>query len=589
MKNSETIKKRFILAAQNHQKNNFVEAETLYKEVLSMDSNHYEATFYLGTLYGQYSNFEMALNWLTKASKIRSNDVHVHINLGNVLKELKKYSQSIISYERAITIDPSVIHAHNNLGIVLKEQLKYTPAIKCFEKVIELNPKYLSAYNNIGTIFGELKNFNKAKYYFEKAIKIEPNYPASYYNLGLIFQEFGNYKKSCWYYNETIKLQPNHADAHNNLGIIFQEQGEFKKAENSFEKAIQYNSENLSYLYQLSILKNEVLNKSTKNNINRILNLHNCTKKNLAYGNLILSKYARKEKDFEKAFKYLIKGHNYYFDSKGQKFIQGVNYCFNKLTKVNKIISIKKNIEKNKKKIFQINPIFIVGVPRSGTTLIEKIIASGYNKIPIGEETGIFGNLVGEEIFNSEKVDLNLEKFKKKLIEQYNEKKLIQAHSKYTFTDKSLDNFFYIELIKKIFPNAKIVNCRRDPTSSIMSILENNLIEISWAHNLEDIFKYFNIYNKIIEDYKKKMPNFIYDLKYEKFVKNPEVESKKLMNFCGLLWDKKCLEFYKRKDLISKTTSNIQIRKAIYEDSKSKYLPYKKLLQKFGKVYHWFK
>ena len=88
---------------------------------------------------------------------------------------------------------------------------------------------------------------------------------------------------------------------------------------------------------------------------------------------------------------------------------------------------------------------------------------------------------------------------------------------------------------------------------------------------------------------KKLGQNFIYDLKYEKFVKNPEVESKKLMNFCGLLWDKKCLEFYKRKDLISKTTSNIQIRKAIYDDSKSKYLPYKKLLQKFGKVYHWFK
>jgi len=589
MKNKEIIKKKFTVAVQNHQKNNFVEAGNLYKEVLKLDSNHYEATFYLGTLYGQHNNFDMALKWLDKAKKIRPDDAHVHINLGNALKELKKYDQSINCYERAIDIDPSILFAHNNLGIVLKEQLKYTQAIKCFEKVIELNPNYLAAYNSLGTIFGELKFFNKAKNYYEKALKIEPNYAATYYNLGIIFQELGYYKKSCWYYNQAIKFQSNHADAHNNLGIMLQEQGEFKKAEDSYEKAIESDPKNLSYLYQLSILKKEVLNKNTKGNISRIINLNDCTKKNLAYGNLLLSKYEREKKDFKEAFKYLIKGHKYFFDMKGQKFIQSENYCFNKLTKVNKIITVKKNIKKINKNNFEIKPIFIVGVPRSGTTLIEKIIASGYNKIPIGEETGIFGNLVGEEIFRSKKVNLDLESFREKVIEKYNEKKLIQADSNYAFTDKSLDNFFYIELIRKVFPNARIINCRRNPISSIMSILENNLIEISWAHNLKSIFKYFDIYYKIIENYKKNSPDFIYDLKFEKFIKNPEIESKKLMNFCNLLWDKKCLEFYKRKDLISKTTSNIQIRGVIYEDSESKYLPYKKLLQKFGETYSWYR
>ena len=577
------------MAAQNHQKNNFVEARNLYEEVISLDSNHYEAIFYLGTLYGQHNNFEIALKWLDKAKKIRPDDVNVHINIGNALKELKKYDQSIRSYERAIDIDPSILFAHNNLGIVLKEQLKYTQAIKCFEKVVELNPNYLTAYNSLGTIFGELKIFNKAKNYYEKALKIEPNYAAAHYNLGIVFQELGYYKKSCWYYNQAIKLQSNYADAHNNLGIIFQEQGEFKKAEASYKKAIESDPKNLSYLYQLSILKKEILNNNTKDKIGRIINLNNCTKKNLAYGNFLLSKYEKEKKDFKEAFKYLIKGHKYYFDAKGQKFIQSENYCFNELTKVNKIIIVKKNTKKINKKFFETKPVFIVGVPRSGTTLIEKIIASGYNKIPIGEETGIFGNLVGEEIFRSKKVNLDLESFREKVIEKYNEKKLIQADSNYTFTDKSLDNFFYIELIRKVFPNAKIINCRRDPASSIMSILENNLIEISWAHNLKSIFKYFNIYHKIIQNYQKNLPDFIYDLKFEKFIKSPEIESKKLMNFCNLLWDKKCLEFYKRKDIISKTTSNIQIRKAIYKNSKSKYLPYKKLLQKFGETYSWYK
>ena len=130
-------------------------------------------------------------------------------------------------------------------------------------------------------------------------------------------------------------------------------------------------------------------------------------------------------------------------------------------------------------------------------------------------------------------------------------------------TDKSLNNFFYLELINDVYPNAKIINCKRDVLSSIMSIFQNNITELAWVHDLENIFKYFNNYFDIIDNYRKVYPNTIYDLDFEKLVNNPEEESKKLMNFCNLDWDKKCLEFYKRKDLISKTASNIQIRKGL--------------------------
>jgi len=158
----------------------------------------------------------------------------------------------------------------------------------------------------------------------------------------------------------------------------------------------------------------------------------------------------------------------------------------------------------------------------------------------------------------------------------------------FTFTDKSLENFFYIGFIKEIFPNAKVVNCKRNVLSSIMSMFQNNLIDTGWAHDLEYIFKYIDIYYRMIENFKKIFPDFIYELQYEKFVDNPEIESKKLLTYCNLPWDKKCLEFYKRKDLISKTASNIQIRQAIYKHSSDKYLPYKKLLDKYGNKYSWF-
>jgi len=307
----------------------------------------------------------------------------------------------------------------------------------------------------------------------------------------------------------------------------------------------------------------------------------------LVYGNFLISKYEDNQKNYKKAFDHLLKGHQFYFDIKRKKFIKEIEYCFNELPKLKEL----SNFGQIKKMSNEIKPIFIVGVPRSGSTLIEKVIASGTNNIPIGEETEVFTPIIKEQLFKNyikSESNLNLSNLREKVIEQYGKKKLIQKKNKYIFTDKTLANFFYIHLIREIFPNAKIINCKRSPLSSIMSIIKNNLIEISWAHNLEHIFKYFDIYYKTIEIYKKKFPNFIYELEYEKFVNNSEKESKKLMNFCNLTWSKKCLEFYKRKDFVTKTTSNIQIRKAIYKDTTVRYLPYKKFLNKYKEKYSWF-
>ena len=118
--------------------------------------------------------------------------------------------------------------------------------------------------------------------------------------------------------------------------------------------------------------------------------------------------------------------------------------------------------------------------------------------------------------------------------------------------------------------------------------MKNNLGGVSWAHKLENIFQFFDVYYKKIETFKSLYPNFIYDLELENFTKNPETESKKLMKYCELTWDKKCLEFYKRKDLVSRTASNVQIRKPIFDKSSSKVDSYKAYLEKYGKKYSWF-
>ena len=586
MKNNKTIKENFDFAFENHKKNNLKVAEEIYKKILEEDPKHFPSTVLLGTLSAQIKNFDLAKQLLEKAIKINSNHPEAHYNLGLVFNQLADFEKAINCFEKAIKIKPDYAEAYNNLGNSYKGLKNFEKAITYYEKTIEVNSSYADAYNNLGIAFKSLGNEKAAIDCYKKTIQLEPNHPEAHYNFGIVLKELGEELQAINYYEKAIKIKPDYADAYNNLGNCYEALGNFQEAINCYERAIKSLPDNLGYFYSLSRFKTEILNSNLRNSIEKIINDNNCTKRNMAFGNFLLAKCESKEKNYEKEIDYLIKGHVNYFELKKEKFTRQIKYFFDVLPNTNELIDLKKTDEIVSK--HEIKPIFIIGVPRCGSTLTEKIIASSSKYIPIGEETGILEKIIKQKIENKQLLNFEKNIFQMELFEAYNHKGLVQKNSGYTFTDKSLENFFYIGIIKEIFPNAKVVHCRRNALSSIMSIFKNNMVDIGWAHNLEYIFKYFDIYYQMLENFRKIYPNFIYELDYEKFVNNPEVESKKLLNYCDLPWDKKCLEFYKRKDLISKTASNIQIRQTVYKHSSDKYLPYKKLLDKYGNKYSWF-
>ena len=549
-----TIKKTFTIASQNHQKSNFKVAENLYKKILKINPNHFESIFYLGVLLLETNNF-------------------------NGAKQL---------FQKAIQIQPNYAPAHNNLGIIFNALEEVQGAIDSYQKAIQIQPNYAHAHNNLGMAFRELGEFEKAISSYQMAIKIKSNYVDAHHNLGMMFQKMREHQKAISCFQKAIQIKFNHAATHYNLGMAFVELGEFEKAISSYQMAVKYEPENLAYFYYLSDLKKDILDSNLKNKIYEIIKRRNSTKKNIAYGNFLLSRYELKAKNYKKEFDHLLKGHYYYFESRSKQFKTQVEYWLNVLPNIKELVNLNKSSKNIKKNNNKINPIFIIGVPRCGSTLVEKVIISGAKYIPVGEEIEILNFFVKQKIQQKQLLKLDIENLQKKIIEKYNQKGLIQETSDYTFTDKSLDNFFYISLIKEIFPYAKVINCKRNALSCIMSILKNNLTGLAWTHNLEHIFRYLDIYCRRIENFNKTHPNFIYELQYEKFVNNPEIEAKKLLKFCNLPWDKKCLKFFKRKDLISQTASNIQIRKGIYKDSIKKYLPYKQFLNKYGYKYRWF-
>jgi len=585
-KKNKTLKEVFLTALEKYRKRDFKNAEISCYKILSIDPYHFDSLTMLANISAINRNFENAKEILEKAIKIQPESISTIHNLGTACKELGKIEDAINYYKKTLKIDPKHVNANYNLGLIFYKSKDYKTAKSYFKRTVEIQNNYAIAFFSLANVHVDLKEFDEAVSCYQKAIEINPNLPGAHNNLGLVFRGLNDFKNAIASYQKAIKVQPDHAGAYHNLAQAFKELGDFKKAIQNHEAAIKYEPENLIHYYFLSELKKDTLDLQLKERIEKILKDKKSSKRNLSYGNFLLSRYERNKKNYEKELNYLTKGHQNYYDSQKKRFDLGVKYCFEDMQQITEQAKVEKL---NKNDQTKVKPIFIIGVPRCGSTLVEKIIGSGKKYIPLGEETSVLENFINKKIIDRKSLNLgSVTEIRNELYETYKNKGLVSKKYDYIFTDKSLNNFFYLELIKDIYPEAKIINCKRDILSSIMSIFQNNLTDLAWAHNLDNIFKYFDNYFEIIENYEKVKSSDLYQLNFDKLINNPEEESQKLMKFCQLPWDKKCLEFYKRKDLISKTASNVQIRGKIYKNSLEKYSPYKSFFIKYKKKYSWF-
>ena len=585
-KNTKTLKDTYGVAYNNYKKGDLKAAEILCYKILSIDPSFIESKILLANISAKNRNFKETKKLLVEANEQEPKNISVLNNLGTVSRELGEIKNAIDYFKKAIEIDPNNGNSYYNLGAIYYDAKKFKEAKIYLEKTVELQPNFALPYFVLGNLHADLKDYENAISSYNKAIKINKNLVGAYNNLGLVYRNINNFESAISSYENAIAIKVDHVNAYHNLALVLKDLGKFKSAIQAHEKAIKYEPENLAHYYYLSDLKKNILDTNLKNKIEKIISKKNSRKINIAYGNFLLAKYEQKIKNYEKELSYLSEGHKNFFGSKKNKFELLVQYTFRDMLQISEDAKVEGLINSD---LHKIKPIFIIGVPRCGSTLVEKIIGSGEKFVPMGEETSVLEEFVTAKILKKQSLNLgDVGNVRDEISNIYLKRGLVLKKYDNTFTDKSLNNFFYLKLIKEIFPNAKVINCKRDVLASIMSIFQNNLTEVAWAHDLNNIFQYVDNYLQTIESYNLENPNFVYGLQYEKLINNPEEESKKLMEFCGLPWSKKCLEFYKREDIFSKTTSNIQIRQAVYKHSLDKYFPYKKMLVKYGKKYPWF-
>ena len=222
-------------------------------------------------------------------------------------------------------------------------------------------------------------------------------------------------------------------------------------------------------------------------------------------------------------------------------------------------------------------------MPRSGTSLVESIISS-HNQVFGGGEVGYLNKIIGENFLkNSNLYKENISKLITKSAENYIDSISFLDNTKNIFTDKNLLNFRHIGFIKYIFPNAKIINCIRNPGdtcwSSFKHYFENSLL---FTNDFDDFGKYYNLYEDLMSFWHQKFPNLVYDLNYEKLIDQPKKEISELLKYCNLSQDKKCFEHHKNVDTI-KTSSFLQARQGIYKSAVGSSKPYNIYIKKIYK------
>ena len=496
-----------------------------------------------GACNSALGEIDSAIISFNKAIELKPDYDEAYFNLGVAFHQTGQLGEALNSYERAISIKHAYPTAHNNLGLIALSQGQLDNALKSFEWAVAYSPEYAEAHNSLGAALQELKQFEKAKVSFKKAVALNPKYAQGLHNLAILSEIINLPDEASEYYEKALAVDPNYAEAYRN-------QSRTKK----------YKKNDPQIAQMQSIYSNDNLSISDKVHINFAL-----AKVNEDLGN---------QKDF---FKHLDEG------SRLRK--KQLNYNINETEEFHS--SLVRLFSEDQPKIKQlsldpldIRPIFIVGMPRSGTSLVEQIISSHHSVHGAGELNN-FKNIVTPALKN----------YIGNLTNTINEDDLLSIRSNYIksledlnvsekiITDKMPVNFRMIGLILTAIPEAKIIHLTRNPKATCWSNYKHYFAnENGFTFDQEDLARFFILYQELMGFWHKSFPNKIHDISYERLTTHQEDETQKLLKYCELDWDNNCLNFHKNTRAVH-TASASQVRQKMYQGSSDAWKKYEKFLQ----------
>ena len=486
-------------------------------------------------LYNQ-NKFAEALTKCQNLSKKFPNNSYLLNLQGLILQNSGQIRKSIQYFQKAISIQRDNYAAKNNLANTYKILSEFKEAEILYKEIIRDDLKNIKALNNYANLKREFNQYKQAKELLLKAIKIESNNVYILLNLALCCQGIGEANEAKNYVLRVLDIEPKNTSAHKLLSTL-----------------TNYNDDKKHFEKMKELIDQEIFKEFSSTQKVELL--------------FALSKAYEDMKDFQNSFNFL-KEANSIENQSNFKEKENIKKLFDNIKKLFNSIDINKSKFTNKNKY-----IFICGMPRSGTTLVEQVVAShslvsGAGEIHYLSEI-INNSILDDQKFNKLKILDEMVKPNNFIYEQYNN--LIKLHNfkSEIITDKAPQNFLWIGFIKIFFPGSKIIHCSRNPKDTCLSIFKNYFSSktMYWAYDQKSIAEYYVLYSNLMDFWKSKFKDDIYEASYEKIVNSPETEVKKMISFCGLEWEAECLNFYKNKKTPVQTVSISQASKPIYNTS----------------------
>ena len=573
----------------------------------------------LGATFAAIDKDSESLMQYKNALEIDPRNPQVYNNLGLTYKKIGDYKKATESFKTSLSIKPNFPEACNNLALSLKEEMKVDDAINYLNKAIEFKPNYSEAFYNLGNTLTVKGDLRKAINAFKKAIELKPDYFDALNNLGATYNLYKDYSNALKSISKALKIRPNIADAYNNLGTAELNLENESEAIKSYNKAIKIDSKfvlaysNLCGLYErsnkLEKLK-ETLKKAENNGLSGNeeikfrrgqLNSRNKDYKNSTLyleevddtkisNKMKIDKYELLGKDYDK-IKYYKKAFNCFKKSNSLVSSSVESQLYNPKNYQNEVSQLIISYSKIKKLEWEnkienkiISPVFLVGFPRSGTTLLDNILSSHPNICTLEEKPMIamvkksLNKLASYE--NLKKLNLhdlqNLQEIYLDELTKYLPNKLL--HGK-VFIDKLPLSIIDVSLILRIFPKAKFILAIRHPLDCILScFMQTFNLNDAMANflNLKNTAELYNKSMKLFDIYESIFKLDLHLIKYENLILSLKDETTKLLKFLDLNWEKE-IDNYRSNALDKKinTPSYNQVTEKIYTRASGRWKNYK--------------
>jgi tetratricopeptide (TPR) repeat protein len=524
---------------------------------------------------------EEAVQHFQEVDRQEPNNPAVLMNLGNALTALGRRDEARSLYRRVIVLAPQMSQPYAHLGLLDEAEARWGSALAWFDEAARQQPADPGHGCHAATALHEMGRTDEAVARVREVIRIYPEHAPAYNTLGYLLQDRGELPAARAAYQHAIQLKPDYADAFRGLGLLLLESGETGQALTALREALRHDPDHPEALGDLGVALRERLAAEEEAACERVLSGGRLTgrrRAGLQYG---LAQVMDGRGHYNRAAELAREANDYLREEarhRGRGYDPAEHHAH-----VDKLIGTYSSAHFERVREWGSDselPVFVVGLPRSGTSLVEQILAShpqvhGAGELDrISELNRSLPGLVGRQAPAVECVDELTREHVEALAGRYLSHVRGLHPSASRIIDKMPDNYLLVGLIATLFRRARIIHTRRDVRDTGLSCWLTHFRSVIWACDLRHIGERIREYLRLMEHWRGVLPERIFEIDYEEIVADVESAARRLAAWCGLEWDPACLAFHATRRVV-RTASMAQVREPIYARSVGRWRHYR--------------